>query len=65
MDDKVEIEITIGTMFSVNAHYRTVIRVDREEWGEMSEKDREEYMLEECERVMYEQVDVAWKPLNA
>lgn len=64
MDDVIRIEVSIDTMFSVNAHYRTVVKVDREEWEEMSEQQREEYMREETERILYEQVDVTWKPLD-
>lgn len=64
-DDTVEIEVTISCMFSVTARFRTVLKIDRDEWEEMSKNQREIYMREETERILYEQVDVGWNPLNA
>lgn len=61
MDDKIELEIEISTMFSVNAHYRTKITVDRDEWEGMTENEREVYMSDEMDRVIAEQICADWR----
>lgn len=61
MDDKIELEIEISTMFSVNAVFRTKIKVYRSLWEEMTENEREVYMSDEMDRVIAEQICADWR----
>lgn len=60
MDDRVEIEMEITTMFSVNARKRKTIYVDRAEWFSMSQCERERYMDEEMAQFVAEQICTDW-----
>jgi hypothetical protein len=58
MGDTVRITLTISTMFSVRAHASKTVEVDREDWSEMTNGQREAVIREESDRFVGEQVDV-------
>lgn len=57
--DTVRITLTISTLFSVRARATKTVEVDREDWNEMTNDQREQVIREESERFVSEQVDVS------
>lgn len=52
------IRVRIGTFFAANARYDAVVcQVDDEEWEEMSEKERDDFLREVAQDELNNQVD--------
>jgi hypothetical protein len=60
MDDRVEIEMEITTMFSVNARKTKTIFVEKAEWYAMTADEREKFMHDEMQDFLAEQILVDW-----
>lgn len=60
MDDRVEIEMEITTMFSVHARTTKTIYVEKSDWYAMSNDEQEKFMDEEMQNFVAEQVCVNW-----
>lgn len=60
MDDRVEIEMEITTMFSINARKTKTIYVEKSDWYAMSNDEQEKFMDEEMQNFVAEQVCVDW-----
>jgi hypothetical protein len=57
MDDTIEIEIEL----TIDARKTRTIKIDREEWEEMSSDEQEKYMSEEMDYMIAEQICADWK----
>ena len=60
MTDKVKITLTLSIGFPTATH-KTSFEVDREEWEEMSEDDRDQLIEEECQALINNYADVSVK----
>lgn len=57
MNDKVKIKLTLSIGFPTATRIET-IEVDREDWEEMSEDDREQFLDDEAQHMINNYADV-------